>query len=61
MDRGACLGISCKWSDLTEHTHIIMGQEEDSEIKLDVDTNGLMGMGLKNHHLKAERGPPSLG
>ena len=38
-----------------------MGQEEDSEIKLDVDTNGLMGMGLKNHHLKAERGPPSLG
>ena len=40
---------------------IIMGQEEDFEIKLNVDTNGLMRMGLKNRHLKAERGPLSLG
>ena len=61
MDRGACWAISCKRSDLTEHTHIIMGQEEDLEIKLNVDTKELMGMGPKNHHLKAERGPPSLG
>ena len=42
-------------------THLIMGQEEDLEIKLNVDTKELMGMGPKNHHLKAERGPPSLG
>ena len=60
MDRGACWAISCKQLDLTECTHIVMGQEEDFEIKLNVDTNGLMGMGPKNHRLLERSSEPRI-